>query len=159
LAIGLAAGVAANGVGAAEPLGRLFLDPTERAALEHARRAANAPPQVVTPEPEVVSGPDFTALEPPAPRPSIALDGYVTRGDGKTTVWINGVNSYDGDISAFALDSGRTGVQGNGVRIARDYDTTPLTLKPGQSYDPQTGRLTEIYAEPAPADPVGGLDF
>ena len=70
--------VAAN-VAGAEPLGRLFFTPKERAALD--RGKAGQPAELVE-------------VTPADPRRPMEMNGYVARSDGKTTVWMDGEPRY-----------------------------------------------------------------
>ena len=64
----------------AEPLGRLFLTPVERAQLDRQR-----------------AGMPETSAAGTSPRRAQAarIDGFVKRSDGKTTVWLNGKAEQD----------------------------------------------------------------
>ncbi|MGH8580510.1 MAG: hypothetical protein ACREVK_10465 [Gammaproteobacteria bacterium] len=84
-------------------LGRLFTTPQERAALDELRR--EGPKPVAAPEkvaPPVTSEP-APAAKPPQP---ITVNGLVRRSDGANTVWVNGVNSLEGefDSQGFQVD-------------------------------------------------------
>ncbi|CAN7385621.1 hypothetical protein LJR289_002284 [Pseudoduganella sp. LjRoot289] len=105
---------------AAQPLGRLFNTPQQRAILD-ARRDGSAldsqPP------------PPATYAEP-RPEP-LQLSGVVQRSNGKSTVWVNQapVPDSEGQVLkdrsvSLRLPSGRR-----------------ITLKPGQSYDEVTGTI------------------
>ena len=63
------------------PLGRLFLTPEQRAALDNARRnriRAEALAAAADKKPKI----------PPAR--SVTINGVVSRSDGESTVWVNG---------------------------------------------------------------------
>lgn len=60
----------------AQQVGRLFHTPAERSALDALRKAK---PQ-----------PQKPAARPAGEAQSARLDGYVTRSDGKSTLWVNG---------------------------------------------------------------------
>ena len=67
---------------AAEPLGRLFFTPAQRASLDTAR-AQKTRSTVGTEE-------GVTEKPPPPPQPEhVTYGGLVRRSDGKTTVWLN----------------------------------------------------------------------
>src|SRR5689334_24935201 len=82
-ALGLLALLAMPALGQQQeaPLGRLFLTPEQRAALDNARRnkiRAEAVAAAVVKKPK-----------PPAAR-SVLINGVVKRSDGETIVWVNG---------------------------------------------------------------------
>ena len=113
---------------AAEPLGRLFHTPEQRALLNTARKTM---PMNAGGEAETPSAPDF------------ALKGVVTRSDGKRSVWLNGRMEHG---------TTRPGAQErNQVQVQLPAGATEL--KVGQSIDPATGRVTESYRRPPP-EPV-----
>ena len=64
---------------AAQPLGRLFFTPAERAALDASRGQKQVPRKLVSDK----------ALEAPPTPQIITFDGLVRRSDGKSTVWLN----------------------------------------------------------------------
>lgn len=77
LASALAAALASADA-AAEPLGRLFLTPEQRAVLEH-QRQTNMPD-----------------AHPVLDGATVSLDGVVIRSSGKSTVWINQHPQHEG---------------------------------------------------------------
>ena len=118
----------------AEPLGRLFHTPEQRALLDNARKTM---PMNVGGEEQAPSAPDFT------------LKGVVTRSDGKRSVWLN---------DRLEHSAGRAGEQ-----VPVQLPGGEVKLKVGQSIDPATGRVTESYrrpplepaAKPLPEKPTG----
>jgi len=108
----------------AEPLGRLFHTPEQRALLDTARKTM---PMNVGGEEQAPSAPDFT------------LKGVVTRSDGKRSVWLN---------DRLEHSAGRAGTQ-----VPVQLPGGEVKLKVGQSIDPATGRVTESYRRPPP-EPV-----
>src|SRR5581483_10127985 len=78
---------------AADPLGRLFTTPEERAQLQQLR---TAPPVVAKPAPP----PAPVAVQTPPEVPPVTVNGVVVRSRGESTAWVNGKNTYDGDLSA-----------------------------------------------------------
>src|SRR3954469_24034695 len=65
----------------AQEIGRLFFTPEQRASLD-ARRKARVP--------------DKPAAAAVAASPTLRLDGYVKRSDGRSTVWVNGESLGEG---------------------------------------------------------------
>ena len=113
----------------AEPLGRLFYTPEQRAALDLARKTT----------------PLNTSGEPDANSPpGLMLNGIVTRSDGKRSTWING---------RLEQDSARPGMHDrNQARVPVPGGS--VKLKVGQSLDPTTGRVEEGYQRPPPPEPA-----
>ncbi len=133
--------LAALPAGAAD-LGRLFLGPGERAALDRARYESSvaAPPQPAPARPAPLEMPQ----EPAVPAQPITVDGYVQRSGGPPTVWINGVDSYQGNLAEFGIEARDLALEQARVRVPRAGGDT-LRLKPGQSFDPDQARVTESW--------------
>jgi hypothetical protein len=124
----------------AQELGRLFFTPEQRAALD-ARRKARIPDK-----------PTAVVVESPVTR----LDGLVTRGSGRSTVWINGEPVPEGTqpegirVQPRRADSGR-------VRVEIGESENQVDLKIGQSFDRGTGEVRdslgggEVKVNPRPA--------
>lgn len=135
LALALAAGSAA-----AEPLGRLFFTPAQRAQLDAARsqkaRAPLAEEREETPAPEV-----------------IIYRGVVRRSDGKTTVWLNDRAIEDGRMAGSLQMSGRVRPDGS-VTLEVPQSDRRINLKVGQSVEILSGTVEEQYRQapvPQPA--------
>lgn len=103
----------------AQEIGRLFLTPEQRAALD-ARRRARVP--------------DKPAAAPAVASPVTRVDGYVRRSGGPPTVWINGESVTD-----TAPDGGRVPVDAGDGSRAR--------LKPGESVDRGTGAVRDVIGD------------
>lgn len=131
---------------AAADLGRLFLGPGERDALDRARYESSvaAPPQPAPARPAPLEMP----REPAVPAQPITVDGYVQRSGGPPTVWINGVDSYQGNLAEFGIEARDLALEQARVRVPRAGGDT-LRLKPGQSFDPERARVTESWERTA----------
>ena len=133
----------------AEPVGRLFFTPDQRAVLDKLRAkgvkgaSVEAPPAAAASLPEQPPEPE----PPPAP---ITLDGYVRRSSGKSTTWINQVPHNEQEVSL-------------GIRVRQLLSRPPaisivlpsgkrVNLKAGQTFDRTTGKVSEVY-DPAPPQP------
>jgi uncharacterized protein YfaP (DUF2135 family) len=109
-----------------DDLGRLFFTPEQRAALD-ARRKARIPDK-----------PAAVIVESPVTR----LDGIVSRGGGKSTVWVNGepvpegVNPEGLRVRPRRTDSGR-------VTVEIGQTDNQVDLKIGQSFDRATGEVRD----------------
>lgn len=141
-----------NVVAAGADMGRLFFSPAERDAFQAARRAAKAPPvaEIIEPEPEINIEPLELIVQEPLP--TITLDGYVRRSNGRATLWINGENSYDGDLSASEIDPPSVKLYDKAVRVSQTGRNGSVRLKPGQSYDPNSTSTTDAYEVPLVVD-------
>lgn len=123
----------AAGVSSAEPLGRLFYTPAQRAQLDALRSQKNvAPPVQETKEPVAVPE-------------TVTYGGVVRRSDGKSTVWLNNRVVNDGKpLDDLSISS----------RVRPDHRVTirlpqapgSVELKVGQSIDVQSGAVMEPYA-------------
>src|SRR5471030_3003675 len=124
LFLGIAMVVSAPVIG--DDLGRLFFTPDQRAALD-ARRKARIPDK-----------PSTVVVEPPVTR----LDGIVSRGGGKSTVWVNGepvpegVNPEGLRVRPRRSDSSR-------VTVDIGETDSQVDLKIGQSFDRATGEVRD----------------
>jgi len=105
----------------AEELGRLFFTPEQRQALD-ARRRARLPDRPSAP----------TAVSP-----TTRLDGYVRRGNGKSTVWVNGE-----PLPESAPEAPRIGANRATVNVGESG--ARATLKPGETLDRGTGEVKDV---------------
>jgi len=129
---------------AAEPMGRLFFSPAERAALDEARRK---------PEPVVVIPP----APPPPPPEIVTINGVVRRSDGTTTVWINDrpVTDSRAATGVVLTPPKRNDAARVGLRVPQVGRSVEIAV--GQQLDVTSGRVTERYAirERAPETGAG----
>lgn len=134
-------GTVAAPAGAEEAqLGRLFLTPEQRIALDTARRnrihaQALAAVTVVKPK-------------PPANR-NVIINGVVSRSDGETTIWVNG-KPTDGETPdgvRVAVTRGST----DSIVVREPEKGRQVKLKVGQSADLISGRVEEVYERPSAA--------
>lgn len=127
----------------AEALGRLFTTPQQRAKLEQLRRA---PPPA--PKPKVVVQPKVEPPPPPPTVPAITVNGVVVRSDGESTAWVNGQSTVDGRVDVDNVQINPRRIKGLSVPITTPSNLPDVRLKPGQSYDPDTGTVVDIYQQP-----------
>lgn len=126
---------------AAEPFGRLFTTPSERATLDHLRQTRKIEPVNIDQPQEVIE------VAPVVP-PEISVQGYVKRSDGKKgTVWIN-EKPVQENSSTGEMEVGKLPTEGNQVQIKVPGLDRSLKLKAGQAYDPQTDSITENKVMP-----------
>jgi hypothetical protein len=125
----LLAGAPLAAQGQAQPLGRLFLSPEQRAQLD-AQRYGPPPP-----EPALAAPPP-----PPPPAPPVELNGLVQRSSGRSTVWLN--------QEAQNEPHNRLAHGKPGTLTLRLSNGQVVLLKPGQRYDPASGTVTEVQEAP-----------
>jgi hypothetical protein len=117
----LLAFLSCSGACAAQELGRLFFTPEQRQALD-ARRRARMPDRPSAP---LVAS------------PTTRVDGYVRRGNGKSTVFVNGEPLPENAPEAPRIGADRASVNvgESGARAA---------LKPGETLDRSTGEVRDV---------------
>lgn len=132
---------------AAEPLGRFFFTPAQRAQLDTARSQKSR----VT----LASEKEQDAAAPVAE--ILTLGGSVRRSDGKSTVWINNRAVNDREASGGVIIDR---LRPNGaLSLQVPQSARNIELKVGQSVDIVSGTIEEPYARqvtaPQPAGPEG----
>lgn len=127
---------------AAEPLGRLFSTPAERARLDVVRQTKKVMiPQTV----ELEQQPSVVVDKPLLPN-TVTLQGYVKRSDGKKgTVWINQQAVQEND-SNDEVAVGRLSANSNRVPVKIKANGKQFSLKAGQQYAPDTNQVREMRA-------------
>ncbi|MCE9633276.1 MAG: hypothetical protein K8Q92_03730 [Methylophilales bacterium] len=122
-------------------LGRLFLTPSDRATLDIVRKNSKAPDKVITSkdiEQEAVTE-DAPVVSKKASSPVI-VNGYISRSDGKNTVWVNDrpmaekSTSQTVKVEKLRADKGQ-------VKIVLTDEKKAASLRPGQVYDPNSNRV------------------
>ena len=109
----------------AQSLGRLFLTPAERAALDSGARAVAGVPNSGAPATQSASGP-----------PVVRVDGLMKRSAGRDVVWVNGLPT---DVAAGVAGGTPPAPRIEGDRVVVDAQRgAPLRLRPGES-DPPPG--------------------
>lgn len=158
--------LAAGGAGA-EPLGRLFMTPQERAALERvrpdpsrppsqpgagtpvgARAAADVAPGSAAPGSAAAARPETGQVQPQPVTAAlegaqvIVVNGVVRRsGAAPLMTWVDAV-PYAGPARLKGGAALRPGQVGGQVTLVLRSGKR-VTLKPGQQVDPQTGQVQE----------------
>ena len=124
---------------AAQPLGRLFFTPTERAQLD-AARSQNQRVAKAAPEP----------TEAPQTPQIVTYSGIVRRSDGKSILWLNNRAVEEKDALAGLALTGR--VAPDGAVILQVPETgTSVNLKVGQRAELYSGKVAEGRQNLAPA--------
>lgn len=128
---------------AAEPVGRIFYTPEQRAQLDSLRKQR-----------AIVS----QARDEPAPE-TVTYNGIVRRSDGKTVVWMNNQPLSDAELRSGQALVGSIGRDGKLTLSSQQGGDGPkLELKVGQSATLLSGKVDESFAQrpaaPAAAKPV-----
>ena len=123
---------------AAEPLGRLFYTPAQRAQMDAARSQKSRPP-VASEQEQAASMPEV-----------VTFDGVVRRSDGRTTVWINNRAINDGKAVGGVPLASRLRPDGS-VNLGIAQSDRSVDLKVGQSVDIVSGTIAEPYNRPRSA--------
>jgi hypothetical protein len=132
---------------ASDGFGRLFTTPGERQKLQVLRYSkpqveVEAPVEIIVEEPvEEVERPDIEG---------ITLNGLVYRKGSKSTVWINGTNSYEGSIASeyFRIKAGD--INGEKVSVTIPEVDLKFDLKVGQTYEPNDESLLDLVEDDMP---------
>ncbi len=129
----LAAALAVAGAGSAQAqeLGRLFFTPEQRAALD-ARRKARVP--------------DKPAAAPVTESPVSRVNGAVQRGEGRSTVWVNGEMIPENAQAGGARVAPR-GPNPGRVSIPLGENASPRDLRVGESLDRGSGEVRDLIGE------------
>lgn len=126
---------------AAEPLGRLFFTPEQRAQLDTLRR-------------QRAHRPAIEAIRQEAPPAAVVTySGLVRRSDGRSTVWVN--NRPVHDHASADADMPRARVDEDGAAsITLPQQQGSVRLKVGQTAELTSGRITESYTRRQPRLPA-----
>ncbi len=120
-------------------MGRLFTTPEERAMLESARHLPSAEVEREEKQESVIPEVDIPQ--------SITINGVVSRSDGNSTLWVNGLNSFEGDLDAqrFEIDPHR--IRAGEVVIQLPNNLGSVRLKPGETYEPAISTVIDSYQQ------------
>ena len=120
--------------------GRLFTTPEERKKLQALRDVAPELDEEI----EIVVE-DIEVVEEKAEAINgITLDGIVYRKGNKSTVWLNGSNSYEGDLSSEYYRINTQDINDKKVSVTVPEVDLQFDLKVGQTYEPNDKRLLDI---------------
>ena len=115
----------------AEPLGRLFFTPQQRATLDNSRG------QKIKIEVETVE------TEPPAME-IISFNGVIKRSDGQSTVWINH-HPLNEKRAPSGIKIISRSVDDASVTLQLPQSSSNVDLKVGQNLDTASGQIQESY--------------
>lgn len=117
-------------------IGRLFLRPAERAALDVVRQNDKPPEKIVH------AGPPAEDETADVAAAMVTVHGYVKRSDGKGTVWINGRPLQEQETTP-EVSVGRLRNDSDQVQIRLPGAGQTIHLKVGQSYNPASGKVAD----------------
>ena len=112
---------------AADPLGRLFFTPAQRATLDAGNKVKDTNGQAAP----VRQGP-----------PTVILNGIVVRSDGESTIWVNGKSSGPGSRGNI---SATPSAESSSARI-KVPGSASTKMRVGQELDTRTGIVREGFA-------------
>jgi len=149
----------ATGTSIAEPqsFGRLFMTAKQRSHLDELRRAKPEVFSNITEDVLLPDEPDEAVVEK-APVDALTVKGVVYRENRKNTAWLNGSNTNDGDLALGPVKIDESDIKGDRVDIDILDSDSRIVLKVGETYDPYTGKITDITTG-AGADKVSGANL
>lgn len=130
-----------SGGSSADPVGRLFFTPGQRAAFDTQRNTGIAP--------VAVEGTGFT---PQQAGGEVTLNGIVKRSGGKSTVWVNQVAHGETDSSVDGLKTLPRQARLPSVPLYVPSLGKTVDLKVGQTLDAGTREIRESYQPAAPKE-------
>ena len=114
---------------------RLFMDEDERKRLNRQRSGTE---KVIVPKVTKRTKPVLPPRQVELPK--VKLQGFITRSDGKSTVWINGRAVPEGQTVGEQLKLIDIDDQDGEVRIKMPNQST-IDLKPGQRFEPNKKKI------------------
>lgn len=120
----------------AEGIGRLFSTADERSQLDEQRKKQKITHKEVLLEKNGQRTEEATFLE------SYFLNGIVKRSNGRVSIWVNGVLVEDQASNGSFRVHRRQGAK-NRVTLDVDGKKRRVRLKPGQAWDPVTGKVVD----------------
>ena len=124
------------GITSADEIGRLFSTADERSQLDELRKKQKITHKEVLLEKSGQKAEEATFLE------SYFLNGIVKRSNGQVSIWVNGVLVEDQASNESFRVHRRSGAK-NRVTLDVDGKTRRVRLKPGQAWDPVTGKVVD----------------
>ena len=131
---------------ASDGFGRLFTTPEERRKLQAMRYSEAEVEEAIEIFVEVID----EGLEEVVEQrdiEGITLNGIVYRKGSKSTVWLNGSNSYEGSIASeyFRINTGE--INSKKVSVTVPEADLEFDLKVGQTYEPNDESLLDIVED------------
>ena len=127
----------------AEDFGRFFTTPKQREALDQVRSKKPEEETIVVVDDDIEKKTDRVKPESAG---SIRLKGLVYRGNKKSTAWINDGNTYEGNLESQYFEITEGDISEEQVRMGISGDESGVKLRVGQTYDPDTGSISDVTA-------------
>lgn len=98
-------------------------------------------------EPVVKQEPEKEIVVIPAPViPKITVNGIVKRSGGRSTAWVNGINTNDGYFESQHIKVNPRRIGRDHVHVeVDDINIGDVSLKVGQSLDPKKAKISDSY--------------
>jgi hypothetical protein len=129
--------------------GRLFTTPAERAALdaERSARPVRQAAQAAQAEREVTERQAHDLPPPPPPEP-FTMNGVVVRSSGSNTAWVDGRPVLTGEETDKGVRVDTRTLDAGGAEVTVSGSGQSLRLKPGQTFVPDEGKVSERFERP-----------
>jgi len=134
--------------------GRLFTTPGERIKLQELRYAVPEPEvekaiEIIVDEIDEFAETAKVIEEKVEPRDieGITLNGIVYRKGNRSTVWLNGSNSYEGSLSSEYFRINTSDIHSEKVSVTVPEVNLSFDLKVGQTYEPNDESLRDIVED------------
>ena len=145
-------GLAPGRANAADPLGRLFTTPQQRIQLDELRQALPQGDETAAVQP--LREEPGNAAEPEIPAGgSITIKGLVTRKGGRSAAWVNGSNTFEGDVASQYLHIESKDIHPRGVDIVVPDLEAPVRVKVGETYEPVTNQIVDLASPNGSQEP------
>ena len=128
-----------------DDFGRLFTSPEERRNLQELRFSEPEVEEVIEVSLEEIDEVVEEKAEPSNINiEGITLNGLVYRKGSKSTVWLNGSNSYEGSLSSEYFRINNSDINSKKVSVTVPEANLEFDLKVGQTYEPNNESLLDI---------------
>jgi hypothetical protein len=147
-------------VWSAEPLGRFFFTPAERAELDALRHRKTPPPPPLRVAPPPTPTDAAVTVEAPPREPQVlTYRGIVKRSDGRSTVWLNDRPVDANEALAGLPVTGQIRPDGS-MSLVDTHTGRRIDLKVGQSVelDPADAEARRAPRKPAPRTGAAAKD-
>jgi len=126
-----------------QSLERLFTTLKERKVLDRARLnyIANSP-QTLDSSSDDSNDKSLTGKK----EPKVVLNGFITRSDGKSVVWINDSNTMGEELDKQGIKVNTKKMKRNLIQFS--VPGRKVSMKPGQAVDIENGKVIEVYNLP-----------
>jgi len=136
-----------------QSLERLFTTTKERNVLDRARlnHIANSP-QTLDSSSDDSNDKSLTGKK----EPKVVLNGFITRSDGKSVVWINNSNTMGEELDKQGIKVNTKKMKKNVIQFS--VPGRKVSMKPGQAVDIENGKVIEVYNLPKKEEKKSQVD-